>query len=28
VMDGIITDAISVAAVLKLSILRPRLLKT
>jgi 8-oxo-dGTP pyrophosphatase MutT (NUDIX family) len=27
VMDGIITDAISVAAVLKLSILRPRLLK-
>ncbi len=27
VMDGIITDSISVAAVLKLSILRPRLLK-
>ena len=27
VMDGIVTDSISVAAVLKLSILRPRLLK-
>ena len=27
VMDGIITDSISVAAVLKLSILRPKLLK-